>query len=76
MIRLDQFWGVDLVSWFPCVITIRVSFPLDEILQRLLSSLVSMTDYPLHFVFFLIVDEIRRGSIEVGTMSCRFVIGR
>ena len=33
LIMLYKFRGVDLVSWFPCVVTFGVSFPFDEILK-------------------------------------------
>ncbi len=32
---LDKFRGMDLVSWFPCVVAFGVSFPFDEILKSL-----------------------------------------
>ncbi len=33
LIMLDNFRGMDLISWFPCVVTFGVSFPFDEILK-------------------------------------------
>ncbi len=33
LIMLDKFGGMDLVSWFPCVVTFEVSFPFNEILK-------------------------------------------
>ncbi len=30
---LDKFRGMDLISWFPCVVTLGVSLPFDEVLQ-------------------------------------------
>ncbi len=29
----DKFRGMDLISWFPCVVTFRVSLPFDEVLK-------------------------------------------
>ncbi len=33
LIMFDKFRGMNLVSWFPCVVAFGVSFPFDEILQ-------------------------------------------
>ncbi len=33
LIMLDKFRGMDLVSWFPCVVAFRVALPFDEILK-------------------------------------------
>ncbi len=33
LIMLDKFRGMNLVSWFPCVVACRVSFPFDEVLE-------------------------------------------
>ena len=32
LIMLDEIRGMDVVSWFPCVVAFGVSFPFDEIL--------------------------------------------
>jgi len=29
----DEFRGVDLISWFPCVVAFGIALPLDEILE-------------------------------------------
>ncbi len=33
LIMLDKFRGVDLVSWFPCIVTFGIPFPFDEVLK-------------------------------------------
>ena len=33
LIMLDKFRGMNLISWFPCVVAFGVSFPFDEILK-------------------------------------------
>ena len=33
LIMLNKLRGVDLVSWFPCVVTLGVSLPFDEVLK-------------------------------------------
>ena len=56
MIEFDEFRGVHLVSWFPCVVTFRVPFPFDEILESSSPSMTSVVNNPLHFVFFFTID--------------------
>jgi len=33
LIMFDEFRGVDLISWFPCVVAFGIALPLDEILE-------------------------------------------
>ncbi len=33
LIMLDKVGGMDLVSWFPCVVAFRVSLPFDQVLK-------------------------------------------
>jgi len=35
LIMLDKFRGMNLVSWFPCVVAFRVSLPFDQVLKPL-----------------------------------------
>ena len=56
MIEFDEFQGVHLVSWLPCVVTFRVPFPFNEILEPSSSSMTSVVDNALHFIFFFAVD--------------------
>ncbi len=56
---LDNFRGMDLISWFPCVVTFGVSFPFDEILEPSGSSVLSVCDNSFNFIFFFSVDEVR-----------------
>ena len=56
MIEFDEVWGVYLVSWFPCVVTFRVSFPFYEILESFGSTLTSVVDDTLHFIFLFAID--------------------
>ncbi len=51
LIMLDKFRGMNLVSWFPCVVAFRVSLPFDEILQSFRSSELSVCDDSFDFVF-------------------------
>ena len=56
MIKFDEFQGMHLVSWFPCVVTFRVPFPLDEILESSSPSMTSVVNNALHFIFLFAVD--------------------
>ena len=65
-----------LISWFPCVVTFRVSLPFDEILEPSRLSVMTMIDNVLHFVFFFSVDKVRWWSGEIWSVRCCFMIGR
>ena len=74
MIKFDKFRGVHLVSWFPCVITLRVSFPFDEILESSSPSMTSVVDNALHFIFLFSVNQVRWWSGEVRPVCCGFSV--
>ena len=76
VILFEQVRGVDLVSWFPRVVTVRVSFPFDQVLECSRPSMASMIDDLFHFIFFFSVDKVRWRSGEVGPVRVRFAIGR
>ena len=56
MIKFDEFRGMHLVSWFPCVVTLRVSLPFDEILESSSPSMTSVVDNALHFILLFAID--------------------
>ena len=56
MIKFDEVRGVHLVSWFPCVVTFRVSFPLYEILESSGPTVTSVVDDALHFILLFTID--------------------
>ena len=56
MIEFDEVRSVHLVSWFPCVVTFRVPFPFDEILESSGPSVTSVVNDALHFIFFFAVN--------------------
>ena len=76
MILLQQVWGKDLVSWFPCVVTFRASFPLDEVLEHSGLSMTSMVSNLLHLVEFLSTNKVRWGSRIVWSVGIGFHIRR
>ena len=56
MIKFDEFRSVYLISWFPCVVTFRISFPLDEILELSGPAMTSVVNNALHFILFFTID--------------------
>ena len=74
MIKFDKFWGMHLVSWFPGVVTFRVSFPFDEILEPSSLTMTSVVNNALHFVFFFSVNQVRWWSGEIRSVCCGFLI--
>ncbi len=74
LIMLDKFRGMNLVSWFPCIVAFGVSFPFDEILESFQSPELSVCDDSFDFIFLFSVDKVRRWSGKVWAMRSRFVI--
>jgi len=65
MIGLEEIRSLKVVSWFPGVIALRVSFPFYEILQLFSSPLTSVAANGLDLVLFFVVDKVRWWSGEV-----------
>jgi hypothetical protein len=68
MVSFDETWGVNLISWFLCVVTFGVPFPFDEVLEPSGPSVASMIDDTFHFVFFFPADKVRWWPGEVRPM--------
>ena len=60
MIGLGQRGCVYMVSCFPRVVCIGVAFPLDKILKLSFTSEVTVINDGLDFVFFGVLDKVRR----------------
>ena len=56
MIEFDEFWSMHLVSWFPHVVTFRVSFSLDKILELSGPAMTSVVNDTLHFILLFTID--------------------
>ena len=56
MIEFDDFRGMYLISWFPCVVTFRVSFPFDQVLELFSPAMTLVVVYLLHFVLFFAIN--------------------
>ena len=63
-----------VVSCFPCVVCIGVSFPLDKILKLSFTSEVTVINDGFNFVFFGVFDKVRRWPRVVGSVLCGFTI--
>ncbi len=74
LIMLDKFRGMDLVSWFPCVVAFGISLPFDKILKPFRPSELSVCDDLFDFVFFFSINEVRRWLGEVWAMHSCFMI--
>ena len=55
---LDKFRGMNLISWFPCIIAFRVSLPFDEVLESFRSSELSVCNNSFDFVFLFSVNDV------------------
>jgi hypothetical protein len=42
---------VDVIGWFPCIVTLRVALPFDQVLQGMTVPKVSVVLDLLHFIF-------------------------
>ena len=74
LIMLDKVRGVDLISWFPCVVTFGVSFPFDEVLESSGLSVLLVCNNSFDFILFFSVDKVRGWSSKVWAMRSCFVV--
>jgi hypothetical protein len=56
VIEFDEYRGVDLIGIFPGIVTFRVLFPFDQILQGLAPPPGPMGTYLLHFIFLFPIN--------------------
>jgi len=76
LISRNKVWGVDLVRGFPHVVAIGISFPFDQVLEGPGSSMTSVADNALHYIFGFSFDKVRWWSGKVRTVRNSFMIGR
>ena len=62
VILLKEIQGIHLVSWFPGVVTFGVASPLYKVLECSGSSMMLVISDLLHFILFLIIDQVRWGT--------------
>jgi hypothetical protein len=72
VVLFEKFRGIHLILCFPSVIGLRVSLPLEEILESFVLPEVAMTSDGFHLVFHFSVDKVRWGSREVRAVGVRF----
>ena len=63
-----------VISCFPRVICIGIAFPLDKILKLSFTSEVTVINYGFDFVFFGVLDKVRRWPRVVGPVFRSFAI--
>jgi hypothetical protein len=51
-----QCWRVNLVSWFPCVVAIRIPLPFDEVLKTPFAAIKTVINDGLDLVLFCVFD--------------------
>ena len=65
MIPPDQFWGEDLIGWFPCIVCRGIALPLDQVLKSPSFTEVTVIYDFFDFEFLEVVHEVRGRSREV-----------
>src|SRR6266436_4995602 len=71
---LDKIRGMNLVSWFPCIVAFGIPLPFDQVLKSFCPSELSVCDDSFDFVFLFPVNEVRRWPGEVWTVRSRFMV--
>ena len=56
MIKFDEVGCMHLISWFLCVVTFRVPFPFDQILELSSPTMTLVVDDPLYFILLFTID--------------------
>src|SRR5260221_13999205 len=59
MILFEKVWGVNILDWFPGIVTFRVPFPFHKVLERSRLPMTSVVDQVFDFVFFGTLDQVR-----------------
>jgi hypothetical protein len=63
-----------MISCFPRVVCIGVSFPFDKVLELSFTSEVTVINDGLDLIFFGVFDKVRRWPRVVGPVFCSFAI--
>ena len=75
VIVLDQPWGEHLFSRLPGIISHRVAFPFDQVLEFAPFPEEAMPHHGLHFKFLFSVHHFGWRTIIIRSMLDHFVIG-
>ncbi len=77
MILLDQRWSLDVVSRFPHVVALGVSYPFYKILQLFSLPMMSVIMNGLDLILFIIIDEVRWWSgVVFAVLICFSIQGQ
>jgi hypothetical protein len=68
MIEFNEDGCINLIGIFPSVVTFRVAFPFDEVLQSFAAPPSLVAADLFHFIFFFSINQIRGRSGEVWSM--------
>ena len=52
MILFEKVWGMNILGWFPGVVTFGVPFPLHKVLEHSRFPMMSVVDQVFNLVFF------------------------
>ena len=74
MILFEEVWSVNVLDWFPGVVTFGVPFPFHEVLERSRFPVTSVVDQMLHFIFFSTSDQVRWRFREIGAVNGIFLV--
>src|SRR5712672_671811 len=74
VIPFYQVVGVYILFWFPHVVRRWIAFPFDQVLKVTPTSVMSVIEDGLNFVFLRAFDQVWWWLLEIGTMSsCLFI---
>jgi hypothetical protein len=75
MIVSDQGGRVHVLWGDPLIIALGESFPFDQVLECLFSPKVAVIDNFFDLLLFFSINHVRRGSGEVRSVACGFLVG-
>ena len=74
MVPRDQFWGENLFRWFPRIVRVRVSLPLDQVLKSPIPPVMTVVRNGLHLELLFSVDEVRGWPRVIGPVLIGLLI--
>jgi hypothetical protein len=75
VVAFKQCRSVHICCGLPRIVAVRVTLPLDQVLELALMPGIAVIDDGFYLELFLTLDEIRWRSGEVGTMGSRLDVG-
>jgi hypothetical protein len=75
VVLLQQIRCMNVIGWLPCVVTLRVFSPFDEILQGTTAPEVPVVPDGLHLILHFSFDKVWWQLGEVWPVLCHFMIG-